>query len=217
MLRLLGNRKIAKRIWIVLAIIVIPAFCFWGFGGVLGEKQDNFAGKAFGKKISRQEYRQNLKALRHLYLMQLGEEQLKKIEKNLNLEAQTWDRIILLYEAKRKKIKVGDKEVIGTISRYPFFQEDGKFSPGLYEKVLQYVFGVRPREFEEEVRDNIMINKLYQELAKDIDINEGELRQASNEENEPLKQQLLIKMWQEKFTHFLNELRAEAHLTVTQK
>ena len=53
MLKLLRNKKTAKKIWIVLAIIILPAFIFWGFGGAMRDKNEKgYIGKISGKKIS---------------------------------------------------------------------------------------------------------------------------------------------------------------------
>ena len=53
MLKILRNKKTAKKIWIGLAIIIIPAFAFWGFGGSMRSREDNVtAGRLFGKNVS---------------------------------------------------------------------------------------------------------------------------------------------------------------------
>ena len=187
MLKALRNKKTAKKIWIILAILIIPAFCLWGFGSaVRGREKSAFQGKVFGKSITTQEYLKNYKAIRDQYLIRLGEEELAKLEKHLNLEAQAWDRIILLAEAKRKKIKVSNKEVVDFIKRYSFFQKEGKFNHELYQEILTYVFRMNPRAFEEEIRDNLIIAKLYQEITQEITVTEDEIKNAYISENEQI-------------------------------
>ena len=187
MLQRLRSRKTSKKIWIILAIVIIPAFCLWGFGSVLrGRKETVFVGKVFGKTISKQEFLRNYHAIRNQYLIRLGREQFTKLQKYLNLETQAWERIILLQDAKLKKIKVTDKEVVDNIKQYPFFQKNGKFIPALYQEVINYIFRLSPRAFEEETRDDLIIAKLYQKVTDNISLGEEEIRQEYIRQNEEI-------------------------------
>ncbi|MBU4467166.1 MAG: SurA N-terminal domain-containing protein, partial [Candidatus Omnitrophica bacterium] len=112
MLRILRNKKTAKKIWIGLAIIIIPAFTLWGFGESKNDRQDtSSAGKIFGRNVSNLEFRNSLTAVRTKAIMQFGDK-LPEIEKYLNFESQAWGRLILLAEAKTRRINVKDKEVV---------------------------------------------------------------------------------------------------------
>ncbi|MGD9015589.1 MAG: SurA N-terminal domain-containing protein [Candidatus Omnitrophota bacterium] len=187
MLKILRSKKTAKKIWIGLAVVIIPAFCLWGFGSALRSKGETpFLGRVFGKSISTQEYIKHYRAVRNQYLIQLGEEQLAKLEKHLNLEMEAWDRIILLAEAKRKKITVNNKEVIDSIKQYPFFQNAGKFNPALYREIITYVFRTSPRQFEEEIRDNLTIAKLYYQVTSQIRLSDEEIKHAYEKINEQI-------------------------------
>ena len=58
MLKKLRKKKTAKRIWVILTILILPAFVFWGFGSFMRSKEEiTYAGKIFGKKVPFQEYR----------------------------------------------------------------------------------------------------------------------------------------------------------------
>ncbi len=187
MLKTLRNRKTAKKIWIALAAIIIPAFCFWGFGSAMrGRKKTVSLGIISGKTINIQEYRKNYKAIWDQYLIRIGEEQLAKLGKYLDLETQTWDRIILLTEAKRRRIKINNKEVINFIKQYPFFQRDGVFNPGSYREMVNYFFRTKPRMFEEETRDNLIIAKLYASVTREITISDEEIKREYIKENEQI-------------------------------
>ena len=187
MLRLLRNKKTAKKIWIILAIIVVPAFCLWGGGAALRDRQKSDSlGMVFGKPISAKEFIRSYKALRTQYLIRLGREELAKSEEYLNLEAQAWERIILLAEARQNRIRASDKEVVNLIQRFAFFQREGVFDPQLYREVIIYGFGVSPREFEEGVRDDLILAKLFHEITKEINLTEQEIRRAYVKENEQI-------------------------------
>ena len=189
MLKALRNKKAARKIWITLAIVIIPAFCLWGFGSALrSQKKTVFLGRVFGKSINSQEYLRNYKAVRNQFLIQLGQEQLAKLEKYLNLENHTWDRIVLLAEAKRKRIRVSNKEVVDVITKqYPFFQREGRFDPALYQETITYVFGASPRVFEEETRDNLTITKFYEQATSEITLKDEQIKNAYIRENEQIR------------------------------
>ncbi len=101
MLKALRNKKTRKNIFIFLAIIIIPAFAFWGLGGALRSKQESaYAGKIFGKNISFLEYKDALDAVKNTAIIQFGDN-FAELQKQLNLDGQAWERLILLYEARK--------------------------------------------------------------------------------------------------------------------
>ena len=178
MLKLLRNKKLAKKIWIVLAIMVLPAFLFWGIGSMGdNKKQSIYLGELYGKKISSTEFKDALDAVKNLAIIRYGAK-FSEMEKQLNLNAQAWHRLILLHEAKMRKISVSDRQVIELIESYPFFQYKGSFDNRIYNDMLQYIFRTQPRAFEEQTRQNLMVSKLYAQITKDVSVDDKELRQA---------------------------------------
>src|SRR4030042_1529955 len=122
MLKILRKKKTAKKIWIILIILIVPAFVFWGFGSYIRSKQEaSYAGIILGRRITFLEYKDALGAVRNQAVIQFGDN-LSEIEKNLNLQSQAWEGLILLTEAKRRRISASDAEVIQPIQGYPFFQ-----------------------------------------------------------------------------------------------
>lgn len=178
MLKLLRNKKLAKKIWIALAIMVLPAFLFWGIGA-MGEdkKQPVYLGELYGKKITSAEFKDALAAVKNLAIIRYGEK-FTQMEKQLNLNAQAWHRLILLHEARMRKINISDRQVIELIESYPFFQYKGVFDNRIYNDMLQYIFRTQPRTFEEESRQNLMVSKLYEQVTKNVTVDEKEVRQA---------------------------------------
>ena len=178
MLKLLRNKKTAKWIWIGLAIIIMPAFVFWGLGGAMRDKNDSrYLGSIAGKKITPLEYNDSLKAVRNTAIMRFGEDNLAAVEKALNLEAQAWQRLALIGAAKKLKIKATDQEVIEQIESNPNFMRQGKFDNGRYNELLKYVFHTQARAFEEQTRQNIIISKLYQKITEEITASDKEIRE----------------------------------------
>ncbi|MFA6357783.1 MAG: peptidylprolyl isomerase [Candidatus Omnitrophota bacterium] len=186
MLKILRNKKTARKIWIALAIIIVPAFTLWGFGEGTRNKQENAAiGKIFGKKISNLEYKESLAAVKTSAIMQFGDK-LPEIEKYLNLPAQAWERLILLYEAKNRKINVTDKETIELIQNTPYFQDKSGFNNKIYTETLRYAFRLQPRTFEEQMRQSLILSKLYQQVTAEVKISDEQIRQEYLKLNQEL-------------------------------
>lgn len=186
MLRVLRNKKTAKKIWVGLAIIILPAFILWGSGSLIRSKEGSDSlGKIFGRKVSPLEFKDALNAVRNQAIMQLGDK-FSEMQKYLNLETQAWERLILLAEAKKRKIKVSDQEVVGLIRNYSFAQRKSRFDNSMYQQTLQYVFGTQPRIFEEQTRQNLMLSRLFNAVTGEVKVTDVEIKQAYQKENEQL-------------------------------
>jgi hypothetical protein len=99
MLKILRNRKTAKKIWIGLALIIIPAFMFWGSASVMRNKDEGASlGKGLGKNISELEFKDALAAVRTQAIMQFGDK-FDEVQKYLDLRPQAIERVLLLHEA----------------------------------------------------------------------------------------------------------------------
>jgi len=184
MLRQLRNKKTAKKVWIFLAIVVIPPFIFWGSGSLMRNRQEEtYAGKLFGKKISLLEFKDAADASRNQMVMQFGDK-FEEMQKYLNLESQAWDRLILLMEAKKRKIKTSDNEVVELLQSYPFFQKKGRFDNVIYAQILQYVFHTQARIFEEQTRQNLILSKLYSQVTYGVGVTDAEVKEEYRKANE---------------------------------
>ena len=186
MLRILRNKKTAKKIWIGLAIIIIPAFALWGFGSSGSSREENMpAGEIFGKNVSTLEFKKALAAAKTAAILQFGDK-FSEVEKYLNLETQAWERLILLEEAKRRKLSINDQEVVDTIQKASYFQNKGAFDNKTYMEILRYVFRLQPRTFEEQMRQNLILAKLYNQITEGIKIEDSQIRQEWLKTNEEL-------------------------------
>jgi len=177
MLRKLRNKKTAKWIFLILLIIILPAFVFWGFGSYLRSRQEaTLRGRIDGRNISELEYRDALEAVRTQAIMQFGD-RLGEVAKFLNLQTMAVERILLLSEVKKRHLRASDKEVVETIQGYPIFEINNQFNNKYYLETLQYVFHTQARVFEEHTRQNIMISKLYQNITDKVTLSEEEIRE----------------------------------------
>ncbi|UCH12506.1 MAG: SurA N-terminal domain-containing protein [Candidatus Omnitrophota bacterium] len=171
-----------KRIVQVIMWVLVVSFVVWGAGSAARTAR-NYAGIIFGKKISPQKYSRAYYAVFNRAKMVYGDK-LPKMQKFLNLEGQAWDRLILLYYAKKKRIRANNKEVIERIASMPFFQSEGSFNQKAYNYIVQNIFGTTARNFEESVREDIMISKIIDSVEKDTAITEEEIKESYKTKNE---------------------------------
>ncbi len=186
MLKQLRNKKTARWIWIGLAILVLPAFVFWGLGSAVKSRDKNqpsLAGRIFDRPISFPEYKDAYEAVRNQAVMQLGDN-FSQMQQYLNLDSQAWERLTLLAEAKKRRISASNQEIIELIAGYPFFQRRGKFNDRLYEETIKYVFHTQSRIFEEQIRQSIIISKLFQQITNSLTISPEEVKQEYRKVNE---------------------------------
>ena len=176
MLKVLRNKKTAKKIWIGLAIIIIPAFTLWGFSGAFRSRQETApVGKIFGRNISNIEFKDAVAAMKTMALMRFGDK-LAEVQQYLDLEAQAWERLVVLAEAKKRHITASDKEIVQNIENSPYFQSQGVFNNKIYNEVLRYSLRIQPRTFEELTRQNIIIAKLYQQVTNKVSLSDEQIR-----------------------------------------
>jgi peptidyl-prolyl cis-trans isomerase D len=182
-LKKLRQKKTAKKIWIILAIIIVPAFVFWGFGGALrSRKSSPYVGKLFGRNIPTQEFDDALQGVKNYAILQYGDK-FSEASKLLDFESEALDRILLLEEARKRNIKVSDAEVIEKIREYGIFRRKGVFDNDVYNMMLREYFHTPPRVFEEQVRQNLMLVKLFTGMTGDVTLSEDEIRQGYEKEN----------------------------------
>ncbi|MFA5320662.1 MAG: SurA N-terminal domain-containing protein [Candidatus Omnitrophota bacterium] len=182
------SKKTKKTVWIILLIAILPGFVLWGFFDSLkrSDRQSFYAGRIYGKKITSQEYRTALQAAKTLAVMRFGEN-LQKIQQYLNLDEQAWQRLIILEEASRRRIKISDREVVAAIQGYPFMQnKKGDFDEKQYRQVLRYVFHVQARVFEEQVRGDLTIGRLFENVTSGVKVTDEEIKESYNKANEEL-------------------------------
>lgn len=223
MLKQLRKKQTAKKIFLLLAIIIIPAFVLWGASSSMRSgKEINYAGKLFGKKVSLQDYIDSHEAIILQGRMHFGDE-FNKIQQEIDINKQTWVRLILLEQTERQKIKVSDKELVGAIQGMPFFQKQGHFDKKLYQTILNYHFHIQERDFEEKMRQSLMITKLFDKVTSNTSLNDEELSDGikklnktqtnlSKEEKDKIYENLLEDKKEVVFRKFLQELLDKANL-----
>jgi len=183
MLKLLRNKKVSKRIFYVLAALIIPAFVIWGSATVIKkDKAPDYAGRVFGEKVSIETFMRTYQNWRIQLRFQYGDRANEVAAFQDPLQA-TWERLVVLYEIKKRQIAVSDREVIQQITNMPFLQRGGRFDKQAYDFFLNRVLGVSARRFEEALRESLAMVKFSAEITKNISVTDEEARQEYEKEN----------------------------------
>lgn len=149
-------KSLRKRTKTIVWAVVI-AFVAWGgyAVGVQFQEASRSPGRIFGKEVSFRDY---LVADRAVQIFQL----LSKKDTPPNpeeIEARTWEFLVLSHAAKAEKIGVSDEEVREEIKRLlGGIPQDGAFEA----RYFQWVRGTlrqEPREFEKQIQEYLRIQK----------------------------------------------------------
>jgi peptidyl-prolyl cis-trans isomerase D len=191
MLNILRKKENMRAILWIICVIIIVTFVFFGVRTpFFGQgSQSGYAGTVYGKKISTEDFAKSYKACYNQALMLYGNN-LPKVKDRLNLEAQAWERIILLRQAEEQGINANDEEIRSRIIE--IFGGSEKFDKEIYESALVNYFNTSARAFEEQIRNTLKISKLINEITSDITISDDEVLEMYRKENEKIKVEYIL-------------------------
>lgn len=182
-------KQIRENARIPLYLLIIA---FIGLYAISSHDTSPVAGKIFGKKVALSDYKKAYIGARTQMIMRYGELP-RDAQAGTALEEESWDRLILLREAKKERIKTDDKEVVDFVKGINVFNDkNGKFSNRLYEEILRYNFGLTPKEFEDIVRENLIIKKLVDEQSRNITVSDEDVLKEYKLLNEKAKADYIL-------------------------
>lgn len=171
-----------KRSWVVtflLALIVVVFVLFYG-GNKMREQGSEKVAEVNGETISQQEFAVQYQKLgdmyRDLFKGQLTPEAIKNLKLKSTAMENLIDRRLLLQESRRLRLDVSDEELMSAIARAPEFQIDGRFSKNRYLQVLA-ANRLNPTRFEDEQREQLLIQKLSDVVQDAARVSENEVRE----------------------------------------
>jgi len=192
MLKVFRNKNVAKAVLWALLILILPAFVLWGTGslGRSDKKGPAYVGTIENKQVSFEDFARSVTSVRCQIVLNYFDKSkaLEQLLKNKPFIGKlAWDRLIMLNKAKMAKIKVPDKDVVKFISSHPLFAQNGRFDDRAYQYFLANSLGIYPRNFEEIIRENLMIQKLNEAITKDVKITDDEVLRAYERDNSKFK------------------------------
>jgi peptidyl-prolyl cis-trans isomerase D len=188
--KLIKSQTARRRVsWLIAAVLIVPFVLFFhatGQSPVRGP--GGTAGILFGKPVSWETFEEQ-----HLWLRRRFENQLGEIPEFLEqrLPQEAWQRLMLLEEAKRRRLRVEERELAVFIRQQPVFQDNGRFSAERYHLILR-ASGTTPQTFERMVRSDLLVDKLLAEVRSSVTLTDEEVREAYRRSRERVKTSLLL-------------------------
>lgn len=189
-------KSLAPVLWIVIATFIIAIFAVWGGAGRLGESRRENTIVQIGKaEISVEDYfnvlRQRVETMKKEY-PDLNPALLRQLNLPQQILEQMVQQQLLLHLARKKGLKATASELQEKIMSFPVFQRDGKFV-GFeeYKRILDWNH-VPIQKFEDSLRDDILINKIYQLLTAGVAVTEDEVWENYRNQNETVKIEYLV-------------------------
>jgi peptidyl-prolyl cis-trans isomerase D len=151
---------------------VVMVFVFWGIGASGGPKTQAIA-VVNGERITDTQLQRIMRNATRGSASSMNEDELNQLTRDVI--GQLIQTEILLQEASRLGIEVSDEEIARYVLQIDAFKtESGKFSKELYERNLKRM-GLSRGKFEEQIRDQRMIEKLEQLVRDSVTISDTEL------------------------------------------
>jgi len=137
----------------------------------------------------RRVYQQQMQAYRNAYGGNMDERLLRQLGIEQRIVQQLIEEEAALAEAKRQGISASDAEVSARIMSMPGLQENGQFvGNARYRQMLEMANPpIRPNEFEEEIRRNIVLEKFRGALTDWITVADADVEAEFNRRNEKVK------------------------------
>ena len=157
-------RSHQKLMQILLLILIVPPFAFWGVDGYrkMGDATDSVA-KVAGASITQLEFqnaqRQQLDRYRQMLGAQFDAKMLDNDQAREGLLDQIVNQRVLLDYSVRQHVSASDQKLRETIAALPALQRDGKFDAATYEARL-IGQGLTKQRFEGQMRQDLGLQAL---------------------------------------------------------
>lgn len=183
-------------LWFVVFMFVFFIFVDWGTGRARTRGLAGLAARVGSVSISEAQFLKEMRNTEQRYRSMYGE-QFEAVRDQIDLASMTIqnivDRYLLLDEAHKMGLGVTDKELLDKIVSFPAFKRsDGSFvGEDLYVRILR-ANQSSPEEFEEGLRQELVLEKLQQALTAGIVIPDSEVEQEYRRRNESASFEVLF-------------------------
>jgi peptidyl-prolyl cis-trans isomerase D len=183
-------RRNAEALWVkVIFGAIVFVFIIWGMGGIVGGEKVPFAARVNGQVIDSTEFARTYNNLLRIYQDVYKDNFKPEMLKTLDLKQRAIDQIVqttlIMQEAERIGLQVGEPEIRDAIKGVPAFQQNGAFDKELYVRVLR-ANGLTPAEFEESERQELLVKKVQDLIFAGVHVSEAELRDRYRFDNEKI-------------------------------
>lgn len=181
MLQSIRNRSQGWFAWAIVILITIP-FALWGIQEYIGGGSEPAAATVNGVEIPQREVQRTVQMQRQRLLAALGANADPALLDELRLQDVALEGLIenevLFQTAESAGFRVSDAQLVSRIHSISAFQENGTFSPALYEQALRNQ-GMLPGGFEPLLRRDLLLEQLQQGIEGSAFVTKTELDELS--------------------------------------
>ncbi len=161
-----------KKTKVIIWSIVI-AFISWGGYAVNLQFQEagRAPGSVFGKEVSFRDYLLAERAVQ-IFLLKPADDKTPPAPEDI--ESKTWEFLVFQREAKQRKIKVTDDELREGLYELLAAGKEVPFTGEQYAAWVKANFREEPRDFEDQLREMVRIQKLMEEMRNGFKENPDE-------------------------------------------
>ena len=165
--------------WIMWTIVILVTVTFLFFGIYPTTMSANTIAKVDGYAISAEEFNQVYRNMVENYRQILKDQFTDDFAQTVRKQAlqELIQNRLLVEEAERRGLKVGDEELQAHIVQMAAFNNQGRFDQRVYERTLQNV-NMTPAVFEASQREYIMRLKLERLVEDSVAVTDAELAAA---------------------------------------
>jgi hypothetical protein len=176
------NKLIRNKIlWSLFAFIVVISFVAWTTQTSGQRTQEDSAGKLYGKPVTAEQFRREYFNTYLSMSLMFGRPLTSTRQLNDLMRKLTWRKLVVLHMAKKLGLSVMADEVANTIEQQPYFLEKGQFNQDRYQAFVQTFLskiGASEAQFEEHVREELLINKVRMLISQAVWISPLEIAQV---------------------------------------
>ncbi|MDQ7004264.1 MAG: SurA N-terminal domain-containing protein [Ghiorsea sp.] len=169
--------------WIAKVILgaIILSFALWGVGDYFTGNQVETVAEVDGEAILDVDFATTYQRQLQTYANMFGEQFTKEMADQLGVKNETIqtmiNRKLMLMEANHMGLVTPDEAVLATVQSTPQFREQGKgFSPIRYQALIRQMGFVSPRDYENYLRQNIMIDTLQSAIVESSRVSDEEVQ-----------------------------------------
>lgn len=180
--------------WAIIATFVGTIFLIWGKGDDNTGGQADFAVKVNKSTVPLEAYQNAYANIYRLYQNVYRDQLTPQMEKQLKLRQQALDLLVdqelLLQEADRRDLAVGNSELVASIAKETAFQENGVFSKDRYLQLLR-AQRLTADVFEAQQERQLLVEKVRDAVRSGIDVTDEDIALEQRNRNEKVDLSLL--------------------------
>ncbi len=176
--------------WIAKLILggIALSFVLWGIGDYFTGSRVDVVAEVDGKPVTDLEFRQAFERQLNAYRAMMGRNPSKEMIARLGLKEDTLQTLInrrlLAEEAQRLGLVASEAVLVSSVRNDPSFQSAGQFNPQIYRIVTRNMGFRTTRDYEAEMRLNLMVDALQRAIAGSALVSDAEVRRQFDREYE---------------------------------